>query len=258
MRFLSLSLVLLLAGAVAAVPAESPFPQPAPVPSPMPQPAPAGSVLNLTPDVLYVFSDKDGELVVQPEGLVTVMKEPGPVTFKGKFAGGTGSIEKKTFPGPFVYSVDAVPGKSGRVYLALVRDGWKKGEPIPTTALDVNGGSPQPDPKPKPDPQPDPKPAPVKVDSVWVIVVEDASAPRALDTAKALNDPFWAALKPKHDFRHYRSDAKPALDNGYVEQGKKVGFPAVLVLDAKDGDVLKAFKLGTVADLASQVKAVVK
>lgn len=132
---------------------------------------------------------------------------------------------------------------------------WFKGEDD-SAVTDINKAATPPEPGPKP--KPDPKPDPAKADSVWVIVVEDAAGPRTVEVAAALNDPFWQALRPKHDFRHYQSDSKTAIDNGYVKQAKEVGMPAVLVLDAKDGAPLKAFKLGKVADINTAVREVVK
>lgn len=145
--------------------------------------------------------------------------------------------------------------KPGRYRFAAV--GAKDGEQTRADFVVVVGDV-QPDPKPKPNPDPKPDPDVVKVDSVWVIVVEDAAGPRTVETAQALNDPFWQALRPKHDFRHYQSDSATAVGNGYVEQAKAVGMPAVLILDKKDGAPLKAFKLGKVADINSAVREVAK
>ena len=131
----------------------------------------------------------------------------------------------------------------------------------PATVTVVIGGEVEPAPKPRPKPippDPKPKPDPAKVDSVWVIVVEDATASRTVQTAVALNDPFWSALKPKHDYRHYLSNQQTAIDNGYVAKAKDIGFPAVLILDARDGAPLKGFKLTTAMDVEQQVKGVTK
>ena len=231
---------------------------PAPVPPPVPQPV--GARVKLGAGQAYDVRAKVPCVVrAYPAGLVSVETETVAAgeTLRVREAF-TDGAKSRTYRGPLtVYSVRAVG--TGACELVVTPLGLKSETEIVTVALDVDAGQgPIPPPKPKPEPKPDPKPEPVKVESVWVIVVEDASAPRTLDTAKALNDPFWAGLKPKHSFRHYLSTAKPAIDNGYVEQGKRVGFPAVLILDAKDGDVLKAFTLGTVADLDAQVKAVVK
>jgi hypothetical protein len=135
---------------------------------------------------------------------------------------------------------------------------WTKGETASTeTAVEVGPLKPDPKPDPQPDP-PKPDPKPVKVDSVFVVVVEDATAPRTVETARALNDPWWVGLKPRHDFRHYRSNQQPAVDAGYVEAAKPIGFPAVLVLDAKTGEVLRGCRLSNVDVVKSLVSEVAK
>lgn len=117
---------------------------------------------------------------------------------------------------------------------------------------------PEPAPEPKPKPQPEPGPAPVKADAVFVVVVEDAAGARTIETAQALNDNWWATLKPKHDYRHYFSDSVAAKDNGYVKEAGAVGYPAVLVMDAKDGAVLKKFKLNGLDPVKQAVAEVSK
>lgn len=256
----------------AAPPPGSPFTLPtAPVKPAPPTPAPnPGAVPKLTGDVLYVInSNVDAVVRAHPAKLVTVTKEAGPIRIRGKFIDGSGKTETRTFPGPHVFVIEATGAGAGRVDLDLIPFGLKSAAEIETAAVDVdNGQAPRPPPKPDPvpppkpkppEPKPDPKPDPVvKVDSVWVVVVEDATVARAVETAKALNDPFWLTLKPRHDWRHYLSDAKPAIDNGYVEEAKRVGYPAVLVLNAKDGDVLKAFKFKSIAEIDATVKGVAK
>lgn len=105
---------------------------------------------------------------------------------------------------------------------------------------------------------PPPGPAPVKADKVWVFVVEDATVPRSIETAKFLNDPYWQTVKPKHDWRHYRSDSSTAIQAGYVNEAKAVGYPAVIILDAKDGAVLKKFKSNSAIEVDAAVKEVAK
>jgi hypothetical protein len=271
----SLSVLVLFAALVGSVPAAdpSPFPLPPPSPVPMPAPAPAGSVINLTPDLFYVFSAADADLVALPAGLVTVSKVAGPVTYKGRFANGTGAVETRTFPGPFVYSVDALPEAKGRVHLTLVLGVRKVGDPIATTCVDVNGGqAPQPPPvPPKPvDPVvPDPVvPKPVPVTSFRVIfIVETAdtltAAQRAVVYGKAVEewttanctggkngwrrrdksvpgdaDPtmaaLWAAIQPN-------VTTTPAVA---VEVNGKVEIIPVEATPAKMIDVLKTYRGG--------------
>jgi len=118
------------------------------------------------------------------------------------------------------------------------------------------GGDIKPVPPVPPDPNPKPNPDITKVDSVWVIVVEDGS--RTIETAKLLNDDFWTNLRPRNDYRQYTTKSAEAIANKYVEATKDVGYPAALILDAKDGNVLKAMKLTKISELDSEVKARLK
>lgn len=245
----------LVAGTLgAAPPADGPIslPKPAVVPQPLPVP---GAVVKLAADQLYVVDCKV-ECVVRdhPKGLVRVAKKKGPRDFSAKFVDGTGGLEDRTYDGPFLYVVQAVG--TGRVELDVIPVGFKSEAEIVTATVDVSAGQgPQPPPVP---PKPDPTPDPAKVDSVWVIVVEDAAGPRTVETAKALNDPFWQTLRPKNDWRHYLNTSKVAVDNGYTKVAEKTGFPAVLVMDANGGGLLKSFKLTTAAAVSDAVKEVVK
>lgn len=160
--------------AVLAAQPESPFPvAPIPTPAPVP-PAPAGGVLTLNADAYYVVSWKsDASLRVHPAGLVTVVKETGPIRLRGKFAGGSGKVETKTFPGPCVYILEAVPDKAGRVELDLIPYGFKADADIYSAAVDVDGGTaPLPPPKPVP-PKPEP-PKPEPVTSFRVILIYES------------------------------------------------------------------------------------
>lgn len=89
-------------------------------------------------------------------------------------------------------------------------------------------------------------------------MIEDATVARTVDVAKFLNDPYWQTVKPKNEWRHYRSDSSTAIQAGYVNEAKSVGYPAVVILDAKDGTVLKKFKSSSVVDVDSALKEVVK
>ena len=263
MRLLHVSCAVLLAclPVVAAAPDDViEFPAAPVVPLP-PAPPPHAANKLAAGQVFDIRCKTNCVVRAYPAGLVSITKEVVPagetLRVRDEFVDGAKS---RTYKGPVtIYSVRAIG--TGKVDVVVTPVGFKVESEIKTVGLDVDAGQgpqpPPPDPKPKPKPEPEPDPV-VKVESVWVVVVEDANAPRTLDTAKALNDGFWVTLKPKHDFRHYRSDSVTAVENGYVEQAKKVGYPAVLVLDAKDGDVLKAFKLGGVDGIKDAVRGVVK
>lgn len=154
MRFRSaLALVVLGAGFLGAAPTDpvpfSPFPVPPPAPPlPAPAPAPPGTVLNLTSDVLYIVNSKtDAVLRAHPAGLVKVTKEAGPLRIRGKFVDGTGGVETRTYAGPCVFTVEALPNQTGRVELDLIPVGFKDEKEILTAPVDVNSGqAPQPPP----------------------------------------------------------------------------------------------------------------
>ncbi len=135
-------------GSLCAAPADSPFPVPPPQPVAPPTPAPSGTVLNLAADSLYIVnSTKDGALRIHPAGLVTISKETGPLTIKGKFADGGGKSETRKYAGPFVFIVEPVAGAKGRIELDFIPYKFEKDAEISTATVDVNGGqAPQPPP----------------------------------------------------------------------------------------------------------------
>ena len=260
MRYWSAQILAVLLGAACgAAPADAPAPirLPSGPAKPVP-PAPSpDAVQKLTADLLYVVeADVPVLVLTSPNGLVSVTEDAGPVRIRGRFVDDPTKTHTRTYKGKQVFVVEAAA--TGRVELLVVPAGAKSAADVVRRTIDVDAGqAPQPPPVP-PDPKPDPKPDPAKVDKVWVIVVEEAGAARTMEVAKALNDPFWQTLKPKHDWRHYLSDSKASLDNGYTDVAKKAGFPGVLVLDARDGALLKSFKLTTAADIEKAVREVAK
>ena len=260
MRYWSAQILAVLLGAACgAAPADAPAPirLPSGPAKPVP-PAPSpDAVQKLTADLLYVVeADVPVLVLTSPNGLVSVTEDAGPVRIRGRFVDDPTKTHTRTYKGKQVFVVEAAA--TGRVELLVVPAGAKSAADVVRRTIDVDAGqAPQPPPVP-PDPKPDPKPDPAKVDKVWVIVVEEAGAARTMEVAKALNDPFWQTLKPKHDWRHYLSDNKASLDNGYTDVAKKTGFPGVLVLDARDGALLKSFKLTTAAEIEKAVKEVAK
>lgn len=135
---------------------------------------------------------------------------------------------------------------------------WTKGETQSSETVVTVGAAPGPAPKPKPKPDPDPpKPDPVKVDRVFVAVVEQAGQPRTAETGRVLNDPFWYGLHPTHSYRHYLSDGE-AKRLGYTAIAEKVGYPAVVILPADGGPVLRSFRLSTIDEIKTAVKEVTK
>ncbi len=240
--------------------ADSPFVYPpAPVqPLPPPPPTDPAAVPKLNKAQYYVIqSQVEASVKGYPTGLVKVTPEKGPITVRAIFVGGTGQIETKKFDAPYVFLVEATG--TGRVEMVQTPKAWKVETDIEVKPLDVDNGT-KPIPPPDP-PPPDPPPPGPKVDKAFVIVVEDAVPPRTVETAKYLNDPYWVTLKPKNDFRFYLSNAPVAIKNGYVDAVTKAGcgYPATMILDAKDGTVVtKPFKTTDIAVLQNAVKAVTK
>ena len=112
---------------------------------------------------------------------------------------------------------------------------------------------------PGPEPPPVPPPGP-KAASVWTIIIEESSE-RTAPIAKVMNDlAYWQSLKAKgHFWRFYDKDSPEAKAKGYADKAAAVGLPAVLILDAKTGGILKAFKLpATTAEIDVAIKEVTK
>lgn len=123
------------------------------VPSPMPTvPVDPSPVTRLALDQLYVI-DSDVPVIVlaSPAHLVAVTEESGPLKVRGKFAGGSGKVETKTFGGKVVVVVEGLV--TGRVELLVVPVGAKSVAEVVRRTIDVEAGEgPIPPPKPKPDP----------------------------------------------------------------------------------------------------------
>lgn len=226
-----------------------------------PGPVPVNSA-TLTPDLYYVIdADIDGIVLARPSGLVRVTKESGPLRLRGKFIDGTGKIETRNYKGSNLFMVDAVG--TGTVDLLFIPFGFKTESEIVSRTVRVDAGmGPQPPPEPDPDPKPkpDPDPAPPKAESVWVIVVEETSA-RTPDIARVLNDKaYWDTVTARgHKWRIYDRDNDEARKYGYAARADKIGLPAVILYDVKQGNHLKTFRLpATTAGIDAEIKAVTK
>lgn len=225
---------------------------PAPVPT-VPTPGP-DSALALSSEMMFVVdSDVPFLIFASPRNIVSIEKIDGPLKIRGKFAGGNGQSETRSFQGKHLAIVEA--RGTGKVELLIIPASAKTEADSILRILDVNFDT---KPQPPPNPRPDPRPDPIKAASVWIIVVEEASVPRSIQTAKFMNDSYWQTLKPANDFRHYLSDSKMATDRGYIKAAEKVGYPAVLIMDANDGTLLKSMKVTTITDLSLAVKEVTK
>lgn len=121
-------------------------------PIPMPPPAP-GSVPRLDSDQMYVVTSQEPCFALAtPPGIVLVTQEAGPLRIRGKFVGGSGLTETKTFTGKAVLVVEAAG--TGRVELLVVKEGAKSLADVFRQQLDANQG-PMPGP-PAPTPVPPP------------------------------------------------------------------------------------------------------
>lgn len=125
------------------------------VPPPLPSPVP-GAVPKLGTEEWFVLDCYEPcFLLVSPPGVVSVSEDTGPIKLRGRFVGGSGKVETKTFVGKKVFTVEAVG--TGRVELLVVKEGAKSPADVFRQLIDANVGPlPPPDPKPKPKPDPIP------------------------------------------------------------------------------------------------------
>lgn len=154
------------------------------VPEVLPPPAPAptpGSVPRLEPEALYVLDCSEPcFILVSPPGIVAVSQDAGPIKIRGKFVGGSGKYETRTFTGKMVFTVEAVG--SGRVELLVVKEGAKSAADVFRQLLDANLGPlpppvpPVPPIPPKPDP-PKPDPAPIPAPGLRVLMLTETKNP---------------------------------------------------------------------------------
>lgn len=179
---------------------EPPHVQPSPQPSPT-EPA------KLSADEIYVIESRDPAfLVVSPIGIVSVVQDVGPIRIRGRFVGGSGKAETRTFAGPTVFTIEAAA--SGRVELIVVKAGAKTEADVARRIIDVLVG-PRPPPEP-PTPPPDPTdPFVVALTTAWKTdLAPDKSNYRAMlkeiytgmgnrvtrDPTLATSEQVWAAL----------------------------------------------------------------
>lgn len=120
--------------------------------------------------------------------------------------------------------------------------------------ITVEGAQPPP-----PDPDPvDPPPVPPVAAKVWAVVVEETGE-RTVATAKVLGDlGYWKTVRDRgHNWRFYDKDSADAKARKYPQAAAGVGLPALLILDATTGKVLKAVKLpATTAGIDALLKEV--
>lgn len=235
--------------AFAAVP-DSPFTLPTEPPAPAPAPPKPGTALVLKADTFYVINSKvDAAVRAFPPGLVTITKEAGPIKIRGRFVDGTGNIETKTYPGPFVFFVESARNKTGgRVGLFLAPFGLKADADVVTATVDVAGDDgdvkPAPKPEPKPEPAPDPKPVPVPPGKRFVVIIEETAEALPARGAILANPELAARMKAGgHKFRIADKDNKtsngtaPADLKPYLTEAAGKKLPRLYIV-APDGAVV--------------------
>lgn len=131
------------------------LPTPAPVPTPpppAPPPKPVDGALTLNADQLLVIeASQPAFCEPSPVGLVSVATEQGPQRIRGKFVGGKGKYETKTFKGPVVFVIEVADGgPSGAVDLIFIKVGAKGHDDVFRQLVNVNN-APIPPPQPPPD-----------------------------------------------------------------------------------------------------------
>lgn len=152
--------------------------QPDPVPLPIPKPTPK-AVTDLPPDWFYVIKSPSRLVCLSsPPGILSVTEDEKSLRLRGKFAGGTGKIESKTFSAPWIYTIEgSAPGK---VELLLIPRGLQDESAVRRTVLSVLGENPQPPPIPvdpvKPDPvNPDPVTPAIVTGPLQILVIEETA-----------------------------------------------------------------------------------
>lgn len=227
----------ILASALAACAAEPPIRLPSPPAVPAPMPNPAAAVL-LTSDQLYVIdSDVDVIVLASPAGLVSLSSEAGPVKIRGKFVGGTGRTESKTFKGKQVVTVEAL--KSGTVELLIVPVGAKSADDVIRRTISVDAGEgPRPPPEP-PGPKPPEPPQPVKSFQVLIVFESGATytaAQNGVLYGKAVEDYLTARCTGgKAGWGRRDKDTDPAADTSGLKalwaavKPKVTGVPCLAI-----------------------------
>lgn len=197
-----------------AGPADIRLPDPIIVPDKMPPPVVVDPVTRLNGDEIYVVdSDTPCIVLVSPAGVVAVSEESGPIRIRGKFVGGTGQVESKTFRGKQVFLIEGgiLPGK---VEVLVIPQGATKATDIIRRTLSVNEGK-----GPRPPPVPDTPADVVKASKVAAVIVYDR-----------LNaDPEIAAAVTDGKFRDFLSAGKHTLE--VIDSGAPVGKVRAALFD---------------------------
>lgn len=202
----------------------------------------------LADDELYVIaSDVPLIVLASPVGVVSVESTDGPMTIRGRFAGGV-KHETRRYTSKHLYLVESA--SYGTVELLIVPVGVSAETDVIRQVLTVSGGGPRPGPGPGPNP-----PEPTS-DKLLISVLEDAQN-RSPQTAICLNAlAGWNALKDAgHDWRVYDDQTTEPKGKAALEQAAEAGqaLPAMVVTDADTGKVLRVLPLPETIDGVKRV-----
>ena len=199
-------------------------------PPPIP-PVRKDAKIYLAPGAWYVVNSKvECEVRGYPTGLVAVSAKAGPRDISAIFVDGNGSIQDRTYSGPFLYVVTAVG--DGECSLVITPLGLKAGKDIVTANLVVGNTAPQPPPQPKP-------PGPVaQQDGIFIVIIEETG--QAAETRGAMlgNNELAAHMAAKKEkFRVIDQNVKSA--NGqppadvvrFLNQAKGKPLPQIYIVD---------------------------
>jgi len=205
---------------------------------PAPQPVEPKPVTVLPEDCFFVVESNVQAIVLHsPDGLLSVTEDQGPIKLRGKFAGGTGRVETKTFSGKFVYTIEGV--KAGKAELILIPSGVVSSDQIVRLMLSVNGAQPPPDDDKKPEPGPTPAPHSGKV---HLDIIEDVSN-RTADTSIVLKQVIqWAELIDAGNsylIRDKDSSAAQMMAADYIGNA----LPVVIIRDKESKKPLRVMPL---------------
>lgn len=196
-------------------------------------------IRTLAADELYVVSSEVPLIVLaSPAGIVSVESADGPMTIRGRFAGGT-KHETRKYTAKHLYLVEST--SPGTVELLIVPVGVSAESDIIRQVLTVSGVGPRPGPEPEPEPRPQPT-----SDKLFIAVVEDAQN-RSPQTAICLNALVgWNDLKDRgHDWRIYDDQTTEPKGKAALKAAKDAGLapPAMIVSDADTAKVLRVLPL---------------
>ncbi len=195
------------------VPDDGPFPK---ITGPTPK-VDADAIPTLTEGVYYVVYNNAPFLIYSsPPGLVTIVKEAGPIRLRGIFIDGSGRIETKTYNQKYLAFVEVVPGSKGSVELIYQLEGAKDEKLAIRKMVNVNT-APLPPPKPPTPPMPPIDP----VDPLLVVLqaaydAEPVTATRTSDRTQ-LAAVFRALAMAVTDPRVKTGDDNFALINNSIQ-----------------------------------------